>query len=431
MVEIDLLLEAFSNVSDLRILVIGDFILDTYCSGFVGRISPEAPVMVFNEKDKKALLGGAANVALGIKALGAQVKFVTKVGDDSNAKIGLDLLEKEQIETCGVFVQKKYKTSHKTRLIANNQQILRIDQECVENMPEYLEDCVFDYVKQVIEVTDLITLSDYDKGFFSHSLLQRIILLAQQHGCRVIVDPKGNDFTKYKGAYLLKPNEKEAYIAANVKKDQSIDEVYNKLKKIIGIESLLITRSEKGMSYFFKNSRKDFAARKKEVVDVTGAGDTCLSVISICVALGICVQQAIELANLAACHVINKVGCFNVNLALLLSLAFKYCDKTVVKLEDLKIIQSLEMMDEFILLRVDQRIVDFKYFIDGINQIKGVGQKILVLIDKNFEDQFHLLLAIEKIDMVFKIDSCNFNTVFNSIYIYSNAKFMQNQSVLC
>jgi D-glycero-beta-D-manno-heptose-7-phosphate kinase len=431
MVDIDAFLNAFARISDVRILVVGDFIVDVYSKGSVNRISPEAPVMVFKESENDILLGGAANVALGMKKLGVDVKFISRIGDDSTAKIGLTLLEAEGIETSGIFIQKDHSTTQKTRLLSNNQQVMRIDRETCEAMPGYLEDCLFDYFNELMQSIDLIAISDYSKGFLSDILLSRIIQVANQKKCLVIVDPKGSDFSKYNGAYLLKPNQKEAFEAAGVLQDQDIGKAFESLQSLVGIERLLVTRSEKGMTYFTKKSRTDFQVEERQVIDATGAGDSCLVILSICLALNMSISQAIQLSNIVARQVVESVGCHAVTLADLIELVFKQSAKNVMELKSLKIIHSLNMFDEYVLLKVEQRIVDFKGFIEGIYQIKSVGQKILVLVDQELEDQFHLLLAIEKIDMVFKFDRCNFDTLFDTIYTYKNAKFVQNQSLLC
>ena len=431
MVDVDGFLDAFAKLSDAKVLVLGDLILDSYAHGTVERISPEAPVMVFHEKEKKHLLGGAGNVAYGLNKLGVDVKLISRVGEDKTAEIGRELLENEGIETGGIFVQKNTQTTNKTRLLSNNHQVIRIDHEACNAMPGYLEDCVIEYLETAVKSVDLVMISDYAKGFLSDRLLVNIMSLANKNNCKVIVDPKGKDFQKYQGAYLLKPNEREAYDAAGISYDQDVDQVFASLKKSLGIKRLLITRSERGMSYFEKNIKTDYPTEKKQVVDVTGAGDACLVIISTCLALNMSMDQAIRIANLTARRVVENTGCYSISLSELITLVFKQSSRSVIRLENLKVIQGLHVLDEYVLLRIDQKIVDFKNFIEGIHQIKGVGQKILVLVEQNLEDQFHLLLAIEKIDMVFKFDRRSMKSFFDTSYIYSNAKFVQNQSVLC
>ena len=305
-----------SRFSPVRVLVIGDFMLDTYTAGKVKRISPEAPVSVLHVQKEESLPGGAGNVVLNLISLGAKVIAVGRVGFDAAGDELRDSLEREGVDIDNLLLQKGYKTPVKNRLIADAQQILRVDFESLSPLPGQLEEEVLERFPLLMEKIQIIAISDYAKGFLSPSLLQKIIQMASSKGIPVIVDPKGNDFSKYSGATVIKPNLSEAYAAAKLPPEASLDQVAASVLQSCGVEMLIVTRSEAGISLFNKaGQRFDFPVRSKEVKDVTGAGDTVLSMISIALANQLDIKYAAQLANIAAGMAIERLGCARINLS--------------------------------------------------------------------------------------------------------------------
>lgn len=289
----------------VKVSVVGDIMLDHYSYGQVKRISPEAPVPIFSLEREESLPGGAANVALNLLSLEAEVVLFGRVGDDARGRRLSSFFPDAQ----GIVVQEGYLTPIKNRLIALSQQVMRIDQEEVTPLPPLYYDVILDRVFDA----DIIALSDYGKGFLTTGLIRLIMEEARKKNIPVLVDPKGIDFTKYRGAFLIKPNVKEAYAAA--KKEEDLEEVARILLRDTGAEMLLITRSEEGMTLFQKGGgREDFPVLSKEVVDVTGAGDTVLAVLTLALGSGLEIQEAIRMANVAASIAIQQVGCVRVSL---------------------------------------------------------------------------------------------------------------------
>lgn len=305
-----------SRFSPVGVLVIGDFMLDTYTTGKVKRISPEAPVSVLLVQKEESLPGGAGNVALNLVALGAKVIAVGRLGYDLAAVELRDSLEKEGVDTEYLMPQKGYKTPVKNRLIAESQQILRVDFETVSPLPEQMEEEILRSLPPLMDGVQVIAISDYGKGFLSRSLLRQIIEMAEAKKVPVIVDPKGDDFSKYQGALVIKPNLAEAYAAAKLPLEAPIEEVAATILNTCNIGILIITRSEAGISLFNKNGQRfDFPVRSREVKDVTGAGDTVLSMISVAIANRLDIRYGVQLANIAAGMAIERLGCARINLS--------------------------------------------------------------------------------------------------------------------
>lgn len=310
------LIGMLSHFGPAKVLVIGDFMLDTYTHGKIKRISPEAPVSVLNVLHEERHPGGAGNVVLNLISLGAKVCAVGRVGRDFGGEEIRNALENTGTDVRGLFYQKRYKTPVKNRFIADSQQILRVDFETIQAIPEDVEDQVIRSLPELMNDCQIVAISDYGKGFLSHSLLGIVIELAKEKKIPVIVDPKGIDFTKYRGATILKPNLTEAYAAAKLPQEISLDEVAVTILRTCGVEQLLVTRSQEGISLFNRTGeRTDFPVRSKEVKDVTGAGDTVLAMISIALANGLDIKFAAQLANIAAGIVIERIGCAQISLS--------------------------------------------------------------------------------------------------------------------
>lgn len=299
-----------------HILVIGDLMIDHYLWGSCERISPEAPVQVVDIAKETSVLGGAGNVISNLKTLGAHVSVGSVIGDDENGQELITMLEKIGVDTKNIFIQKERKTSKKSRVIAVSQQILRYDRESKDKIDASLVDTIMSALEKSIKEFDIIVLSDYGKGVLRDDLCQRVISLANANSVRVLVDPKGSDFTKYKGAYLLTPNKKEASIATeiDIKDEKSLEAALLKLKTECALGISLITLSEDGIATYDKEL-KVFPTVAKEVFDVTGAGDTVIASIAFALSAGKNIEESAKFANLAAGVVVGKIGSATVSIA--------------------------------------------------------------------------------------------------------------------
>lgn len=313
-----------SKLSGAKVLVIGDLILDTYTIGKAKRISPEAPVAVLEVEKEEERAGGAGNVALNLRSLAADVTLIGRLGTDEPSLKIRKSISNEGI-TPSFFVQKNYQTSVKNRVIADNQQIVRIDHEKIEPLSQDTEESIIRSLPELFQGVEAIAISDYGKGFLSLKLLRAIIELGRQENIPVIADPKGIDFSKYLGVTLLKPNLSEAYAAANMPKDAPLKDVAKKLLEITKAEALMITRSEAGISCFYPDGlEENFPVQMREVKDVTGAGDTVLAMLSIALASGLKINEAAGFCNLAAGIAIERFGCARISLSDLARRLFEF-----------------------------------------------------------------------------------------------------------
>ncbi|GGF65959.1 bifunctional D-glycero-beta-D-manno-heptose-7-phosphate kinase/D-glycero-beta-D-manno-heptose 1-phosphate adenylyltransferase HldE [Alteromonas lipolytica] len=296
---------ALPNFNQIKVLVVGDVMLDRYWSGATARVSPEAPVPVVNINNAEDRPGGAANVAINLSSLGARVTLLGMVGNDANA----DALEKRLLGygiECHFCRCEGYDTITKLRVMSRNQQLLRMDFErsfsAVDKTPLETQ------FTEALASHDLVILSDYAKGALSNP--QQLIAQARCAGTPVVVDPKGADFTKYRGATLITPNMAEfSTVMGEVNSEQQLVEQANKLCADLELAALLVTRSEQGMTLFTPGEPEfHLPAKAKEVYDVTGAGDTVISTLAACMAAGESMQQACVMANLAASIVVGKLG---------------------------------------------------------------------------------------------------------------------------
>ena len=291
------------DFSKANILIIGDVMLDRYWTGPTARISPEAPVPIVRVDDVEDRPGGAANVAINAATLGAKVVLMGMTGQDEAAQILTDRLAAMNV-TCEFSKVAHQDTITKLRIMSRNQQLLRLDFEksfAKEDKSELLAK-----FEERVQHTDLVVLSDYSKGCLSDP--QSIISLARKYNKPIIVDPKGSDFAKYKGATLITPNMSE--FEGEMGGCESEDELFDKaqaLKQKCELDAVLITRSEKGMS-LFQEQAYHLPAHAKEVYDVTGAGDTVISTLACCIAVGLPLERACQFANHAASVVVGKLG---------------------------------------------------------------------------------------------------------------------------
>ena len=298
-----------------KILVVGDLMIDHYLWGKCERISPEAPVQVVEVQNETTVLGGAGNVINNLVTLGASVSVASVIGEDDNGKELLELLAQIDVDTTAIVEQSERKTSKKSRVIASNQQIIRYDKESKEDITALSQEKLFTLVSHNIDRFDALILSDYGKGVLTTELTRDIIELANEAGVKVFVDPKGEDYTKYKGAYTLTPNKKEASIATkiDINDETSLQEALLKLKVSCDLDVSLITLSEDGIAVYDEKLKR-FPTVAKEVYDVTGAGDTVIASLSYAISCGKSIEEACVFANLAAGVVVGKIGSATVTL---------------------------------------------------------------------------------------------------------------------
>ena len=293
------------------ILVVGDLMIDRYIMGSATRLSPEAPVPVVNVKNETATLGGAGNVVQNLVALGAKVSIAGMIGDDAGGQQVIEILKNDGVETESLVKDSSRPTTVKTRVLVGSHQLVRIDRETTNPISVELENQLVEKFESVIENKDIVIFSDYNKGLFALSLTQRLIKIANQHQKKVIVDPKGLNYEKYSGAYIIKPNRKELAEAAKVEGIKTNEDIQKAAEIILNQTNaayLIVTLSEDGMAIISKDRTQLLSVKATEVFDVTGAGDTVIATIAYFLAVGFSIEEACELANHAAAIVIRHIG---------------------------------------------------------------------------------------------------------------------------
>lgn len=302
------ILEKFPEVA---VLVVGDIMLDRYWWGSVERISPEAPVPVVRVNKMSLAAGGAANVAANIAGLGAKVSLAAAIGDDADGGVMPEVLSEAGLSAEHLVRIKGRPTTLKTRVIAHNQHVVRIDQEITDNLTPSEEEAVWKKIEEAFKKSDVIVLSDYAKGFLSDNLIMRLITSAEKYHKTIMIDPKGKDYTKYRGASIITPNKKEAADASGLEESDSqiVEKAGDKLLSELNLESVLITQGEDGMTLFERgHSPKHFDSQARHVYDVTGAGDTVIAALAVAVGAGADLRTAAKIANTAAGFAVEEVG---------------------------------------------------------------------------------------------------------------------------
>lgn len=292
-------------------LIVGDIMVDKYIIGDVERISPEAPVPVLLQRKTERKVGGCGNVAMNVVALGARARVVSAVGNDSEGKWLVKALGDVKINDDYLFAVESIPTVTKTRVVSKNQQFIRIDDEDIHHVPQNLSDRINMGLNNIFDGITVVILSDYAKGFLTKNVCRIIIDESKKRGIPIIVDPKGKDCSKYQGATIITPNTSEFVIftGKDASKEDQIVDMGTELCEKYNFEHLLLTRSEKGISILDQTGKKlDFPTDAKEVIDVTGAGDTVVSVVALSCACGLAVEEGAVLANKAASIVISKFG---------------------------------------------------------------------------------------------------------------------------
>jgi D-glycero-beta-D-manno-heptose-7-phosphate kinase len=298
-----------TKLASSNVLVVGDAMLDRYWFGAVERISPEAPVPVVRVTREEERLGGAANVALNVKTLGAQATLLTVVGVDEPARKLRQLLEQQGVATLLGEDPKLY-TIVKLRVIGRSQQLIRID---FENQPDHevLHSMLGDY-ERALGQHQAVLFSDYGKGGLTH--IPRMIELAHAAHKPVLIDPKGSDYSRYAGATVITPNRAElAQVVGTWSSEAQLHERAQALREQLGLEGLLLTRSEEGMSLFDAQGHTRVPAQAREVFDVTGAGDTVIATMAAMLGCGLSLRDAMPIANRAGSIVVGKFGTASVN----------------------------------------------------------------------------------------------------------------------
>jgi len=312
--------EIWDNFSKVNVLIVGDVMLDRYWWGRVERISPEAPVPIVNLENMSVVAGGAANVAANVAGLGAQPFLIGLVGNDKEADLFPEVLKKNNVSAEFLIKSPNRQTTVKTRIVAHNQQIVRIDQESKIELDDTEDKAIWNAFEKLIDKIQIIIISDYGKGIISDNLASRLITTANQKNVKILIDPKGKNYNKYYGATMLTPNRFEVAEAEHLESygQKAIEQAGKKLVSNLALESLLITQGEEGMTLFEKPDRiTHISVTARNVYDVTGAGDTVIAGLAVAVGSGESFLAAAEFANKAAGLVVEHIGTTAISLKML------------------------------------------------------------------------------------------------------------------
>ncbi len=318
-----LLPAVFEAFNELSVLVIGDVMIDSYVFGRVDRISPEAPVPVVVAQNREFRLGGAGNVLLNVQALGAKAIACSVIGEDSYGDELCHLLESKGLSTSGIVRSKERITTVKERIIAGSQQVVRVDTETDALISREERDALLVKIRELASSCQVIIFEDYDKGVISKELIEAVVTMARERNIPTVVDPKKRNFLHYKGTTLFKPNLKELReglnISFDVRKPVELESAAQQLKEALSLDGTLITLSERGVYIDFQEQKCHLPAHIRQIADVSGAGDTVISIAACCVALGLSPKQIAGLSNLGGGLVCEEVGVVPINKSLLLS----------------------------------------------------------------------------------------------------------------
>lgn len=311
--------QLFTSFNKLNVLIVGDVMLDSYVWGSVNRISPEAPVPIVASQKRENRLGGAANVALNIKAMGAKPILCSVIGNDSNGKLFAQLIKKEQLSSEGIITVEDRPTTSKTRIIGNHHQMLRIDEEVTTTITYAQSKKLFQLISKIIssKKIDALIFEDYDKGVLSKNLIEELIKLAKKNSIPTSVDPKKNNFLTYKNVTLFKPNLRELKEGLKLESDLSVSKnlknAIHQLTKTLNCSICLITLSERGIYMAQGKNEYWLPAHVRTISDVSGAGDTVIAVATLCLAAKSSLEFMAALANLAGGLVCEKLGVVSVD----------------------------------------------------------------------------------------------------------------------
>ena len=320
----------FNNITSKNILIVGDVMIDAYVWGKVERISPEAPVPILNSENKENRMGGAANVALNIQSMGAKPILCAVVGEDKKGETFLNLMKKKGLFTQGIIKSKKRITTTKTRIISHSQQLLRLDREQDNPLTEEDEKTLSTRILQIIETEDIhaIIFEDYDKGVLTQNIIEKTIHIANKKSIPTFVDPKKRNFYFYKNVSFFKPNFKE--LKEGTKEEISKNDfpaIFNasaKLNNTLNAGAIVTTLSDLGVFIYEKNGYKVIPAEIRQIADVSGAGDTVISIAALGVSSGLSIENSVKIANLAGGLVCEQVGVVPINKELLYTETIDY-----------------------------------------------------------------------------------------------------------
>lgn len=311
MITLKRLIELEKKIGNHKIAVIGDMMLDGYYWGDVSRVSPEAPVPVVEIEKEFFRFGGAANVALNIKKLGGNAIPIGIIGNDSDGKIFSKLLKIENIDDSGIFIDNTRPTTAKTRVIADKQHVVRIDKESKNYIGNKFEKRILNFLQKNIASVSAIILQDYNKGVLTEFLIDEIIKLANENKKIITVDPKFINFKNYKNVTVFKPNRKETenILGIRIQSDNDISIAGNNLLNMLNAKYILLTLGDKGLTLFEKGkSEIKIPTKARKVADVSGAGDTVISTLTLALSCGATIEESAYIANYAAGIVCGEIG---------------------------------------------------------------------------------------------------------------------------
>mgnify|MGYP003961227869 FL=1 len=394
-----------------KLLVIGDLMIDHYLWGSCERISPEAPVQVINVDNESTVLGGSGNVINNLKALGAQVDVISVIGGCETSDELKILLNDINVNSKYLITQKDRITSKKSRIIAAQQQVVRYDRESTDEISTKSQTTILNTFKKIITNYDAVLLSDYGKGVLTADLTQSLIAIANDNNKKVLIDPKGLDYSKYKGAYLLTPNKKEASEATqiNVHDDATLTQAITQLKTQCDLDVSLITLSEQGVA-IFDDELRTHPTVAREVFDVTGAGDTVLASLGFALSCGLDIDNSVEFANLAAGVVVGKIGSATATLNEII----EYESSLNKSTSD----EHIKTLDEIITLSTELKSRDKKIvFTNGCFDLLHAGHVRYLETAKSFGDMLILGLNSDRSVTALKGEGRPINTQLDRAYI--------------
>lgn len=323
------LLEILNRFEQVKVLIVGDLMLDRYWFGAVSRISPEAPVPIVRLERVTNAAGGAANVAANVLSLGAEPFLVGAIGDDETGRALHQVLEQNGVSTKHLVALSNRPTTTKTRIVAHQQQVVRIDDENDKPLTEAESEMIWRKANELLPQIDVVVLSDYAKGCLCGEVLSGVIKAAREAGKKILVDPKGKNYARYNGATLLTPNKMEAATASGVEisGENTTIEVGEELLRELQIEALLITLGEDGMQLSERGKDSQyFPAMARQVYDVTGAGDTVIATLAVALGANADLAAAAQIANTAAGMAVEQVGTATVKKAALEKFLFEHSE---------------------------------------------------------------------------------------------------------
>jgi len=416
-----------------KLLVIGDLMVDHYLWGSCERISPEAPVQVINVNNESILLGGAGNVINNLKTLGAKVDVISVIGNCNISNELKGLLDDIEIDTKFLFRQHDRITSKKSRVIASQQQVIRFDREETKEISSKSQKEVLKAFRKIIKNYDMVLLSDYGKGVLTNELTKSLIDVANENGKKVLVDPKGSDYSKYKGAFLLTPNKNEASRATgiNIQDEETLTNAIFQLKSDCDLDISIITLSDQGIAVFDDEFRIH-PTFTREVFDVTGAGDTVLASLGFALACEASINDAIEFSNFSAGVVVGKIGSSTASISEIIdyesSLKKSTSDKHIKSIDEIKTLsKELKAIGKKIVFTNGCFDVVHAGHIKYLETSKSYGDILIVGLNSNRSvsslkgpkrpfnselDRAYIIAALESVDFVVIFDE---DTPYNLI----------------